>query len=305
MKCISLTFSIFFISIILSSGHVLAGGAYPYQLPRQGLYWDADAKAIVGALRKHVVKDQETLLDVARQYNLGFNEVEDLYPQQDPWLPSKGMELIIPTQWILPDTRLEGIVINIPEMRLYYFMKKIRMVKTCPVGIGNKDWQTPLGIYQVTEKRIDPAWFIPRLLQEKYGFKIMAPGAENPLGEYWVRLGESEYGIHGTHIPWSVGRMVTHGCIRLYPEDMEQLFELIESGTPVEIIYEPIKTGVLSGSVFVEVHKDIYDKIEDFFLYGYHRLAERGVMEMVDLKKFHRALQDQTGHPVDITLYQH
>jgi L,D-transpeptidase ErfK/SrfK len=212
------------------------------------------------------------------------------------------MELIIPSQWILPDTQREGIVINIPELRLYYFIKKTRMVKTCPIGIGEHEWQTPVGNYSIKEKQAQPVWFIPPLLQGKYGLKTMAPGADNPLGKYWMGLGESGYGIHGTNIPWSIGRLVTHGCIRLYPEDMEQLFDLVEYGTPVEIIYEPVKIGLLSKSVYIEVHKDIYNRIENFVLYGYNKIIEKGMIKIVDLDKFYKAMKDQNGLPVDITL---
>lgn len=280
----------------------MAGGAFSYRLPPNGSSFDAEVKTVIGALRKHIVKDNETFLDIARLYDLGFNEIEALYPQQDPWLPPAGMELIIPSQWILPDTHKEGIVINIPELRLYYFIKKTQMVKTCPIGIGEQKWQTPLGNYPIGDKQIQPAWFIPSLLQEKYGINIMAPGANNPLGKYWMGLGESGYGIHGTNIPWSIGRLVTHGCIRLYPEDMEQLFDLVGKGTTVEIIYEPVKIGQLSERVYIEVHEDIYNRIENFIFYGYNKLNEKGVVNIVDLDKFYKALENRNGLPVDITL---
>lgn len=295
----------FFIYTAFFPGSVLAGGAFSYRLPPKGLSFDGESKTVIGALRKHVIEDKETFLDIAKRYNLGFNEIEDLYPQQDPWIPPKGMNLIIPSKWILPDTQMEEIVINIPEMRLYYFMKKIQMVKTFPIGIGDQEWQTPVGNYLIREKQIQPTWFIPPLLQEKYGIKIIAPGPDNPLGEYWMGLGESGYGIHGTNIPWSIGRLVTHGCIRLYPEDMEQLFDLAVYGTTVEIIYEPVKIGLLSGNIYIEVHRDIYNRIENFVLYGYNKLIEKGVIQRVDLDKFYQALQHQNGLPVDITLNKH
>ncbi|MGA1865169.1 MAG: L,D-transpeptidase family protein [bacterium] len=271
-------------------------------MPLKESSFDGEVKTVIGARRKHIVQDNETLLDIARHYNLGFNEIEALYPQQDPWIPSAGMELIIPSQWILPDTQKEGIIINIPELRLYYFIKNTQMVKTCPIGIGEQEWQTPLGNYPIKEKQIQPVWFIPQLLQEKYGSKIMPPGPDNPLGKYWMGLGESGYGIHGTNIPWSIGRLVTHGCIRLYPEDMEQLFDLAGYGTSVEIIYEPVKIGQLSDRVYIEVHKDIYNRIENFVIYGYNKLIEKGVVKLVNLDKFYKALESRNGLPVDITL---
>jgi len=242
-------------------------------------------------------------LDIAKQYDLGFNEIQDLYPQQDPWIPPEGMALIIPSQWILPETEMEGIVINVAELRLYYFMKRIKMVIAFPIGIGDRGSHTPLGTFRIKAKRIRPTWFIPASLQEKYGDKTMLPGPDNPLGDHWIGLGDSPYGIHGTDIPWSVGRLVTHGCIRLYPEDIRQLFDLVKPGTRVEILYEPVKLGFLSGRIYVEVHKDIYNRIEDLVEYGYRRLEEKKIIQRVDLEKFRRALDRRDGLPVDITLY--
>lgn len=283
-------------------GLALRGGAYPYQYPPKGLLSEGIGKTVIGAPQRHVVAKKETLLDVAREYDLGFNELEDLYPKQDPWIPPEGMKLVIPSQWILPETQKEGIVVNVAELRLYYFMKKIRMVKTFPIGIGDEGWYTPLGTFRIQEKREHPTWYIPSSLQEKYKAKTMPPGPDNPLGDYYMGLSIPGYGIHGTNIAWSVGRLVTHGCIRLYPEDIQQLFSMVKPGIPVEIIYEPVKLGVLGGRIYVEAHKDIYGRIDDFFLYGYERLEQKRLSEKVDLFKFYEVLNRQDGMPVDITL---
>jgi L,D-transpeptidase ErfK/SrfK len=267
-------------------------------------YYDPEIKTVIGAPERYIVKTKDTFLDIARHYRLGFNEMEALYPDIDPWIPPIGTWLVLPTYWVLPANVDEGVIINSAELRLYYFMKAgvDFVVKTFPVGIGDTDWPTPLGEFKVGEKRKNPAWYVPPSLREKYGVDVIPPGPENPLGEYWIRLGNSSYGMHGTDIPWSVGRLVTHGCIRLYPEDITHLFREVQPGTRVKIIYEPVKFGVLSGRIYTEVHKDIYQMIDDFVEYGYRRLQEEGLAERVDIDKFHEALERKDGMPVDISL---
>ncbi len=297
-------FVIFFcsVSLFFSTPHsAVASGAYSYYFASKDNPFDEEAKTVVGLPKRHSIQKKESLLDIARNYNLGFNEILDLYPQQDPWIPTPGMELIIPTQWVLPDREMDGIVINIAELRLYHYMKKIHMVKTYPIGIGREGWPTPLGTFRIATKRIHPTWHVPPSLQVKYGMKTMPPGPDNPLGNYYMGLSNFDYGIHGTNFPWAVGRLVTHGCIRLYPEDIEKLFQSIQIGTTVEIIYRPLKFGVTSGRIYVEVHQDIYHKIKDFVEYGWQVLTEKGLIGKVDLEKFQAALTRRDGLPVDIT----
>ena len=258
---------------------------------------------LLGKPELHIIRKKETLLDIAREYDLGFNEIQDLYPHLDPWIPPVGMELIIPTQRILPEVKTRGIVINIAEMRLYYFPdKNLESVQTYPVGLGDRDYTTPVGTFRIGEKRTHPAWYIPPSLQYKYPIKVVPPGPDNPLGEYWMGLEGTEYGIHGTDIPWAIGRLVTHGCIRMYPEDIPQLFNLVKLGTEVRIIYEPVKIGRISGRVYVEVHRDIYNRIEDMSKYALERLQEKGLLESVDPYKFREALERQDGLLRDVTL---
>jgi len=282
--------------------YATASGAYKYFFPQKGNLFHPEATTVIGLAENHTIQPKDTLLDIARDHNLGFNEIADLYPQMDPWIPPVGMELTIPTLWVLPDEEIDGIVINIAELRLYHFMKKIQMVKTYPIGIGRKGWQTPLGTFRVTSKRIHPTWYVPPSLQKKYGMKTMPPGPDNPLGDYYMGLNNSDYGIHGTNFPWAVGRLVTHGCIRLYPEDIELLFQSVPVGTPVKIIYTPIKLGVVSGKIYVEVHHDIYHKIKDRNEYVQQVLEEKGLIGKVDMVKFRSALSRSDGLPVDISL---
>ncbi len=290
-----------FISLLLLPWIGWAGGAYPYRFPDPKMRFDPNANTVIGLPGEYIIKEKDTLLDVARDHGLGFNELEILYPELDPWVPPRGMKLIIPSQWVLPPTQKYGIVINIPEMRLYYFFKSIRMVRTYPIGIGDLGWFSPEGTFWVAEKRPKPTWYIPESLQEKYGMKQMAPGPDNPLGDYWLGLSISGYGVHGTNFPWAVGRLVTHGCIRLYPEDIAKLFPMVAVKTPVEMIYEPVKLGLQHGRLFVEVHPDIYGKIPDFLEYGLTKIQASGWAARADRDLFLKALEEKKGLPIDIT----
>lgn len=278
-----------------------AKGAYPYRFPDPKLSLDSKADTLIGLIGEYTIKEKDTLLDVARNHDLGFNEMEDLYPDLDPWVPPPGRKITIPSQWILPQTKKFGIVINIAEMRLYFFMKSIRMVRTYPIGIGDEGWFTPEGLGWIVDKRKNPTWHIPKSLQEKYQMKVMAPGPENPLGDYWMGLSLIGYGIHGTNFPWAVGRLVTHGCIRLYPEDIKILFPLVPAKTPVELIYEPVKIGWQEGRIFMEVHPDIYQKIPDLTAYGLKKIRALPLNGKVDQDLIRKILDEKKGIPIDIT----
>jgi L,D-transpeptidase ErfK/SrfK len=275
---------------------------------------------VIGHPVTYVVRNGDTLLDIARDYRLGFNELEALYPEINPWVPPEGKELVLPRIWVLPHVRKPGIVVNIAEFRLYHFIDKglmgnslnyfqenikngepeMSFVRTYPVGIGDETWNSPIGKFRIIEKRVNPIWYIPPSLISKYHpIKVIPPGPKNPLGDYFMGIGNA-YGIHGTDNPWSVGRMVTHGCIRLYPEDIEFLFPTVTEGTPVQIVYEPVKIGFLNGSIYVEVHKDIYEKISDFNQYGYQKLADLGLMEAVEPALFEAELERKSGIPVEV-----
>jgi L,D-transpeptidase ErfK/SrfK len=267
--------------------------------PDKGYPTDPVSQTVICIGNQHVVQKDETLLDIAKQYDLGFNEMADLYPHLDPWIPPRGTQLLIPTCWILPETRKVGIILNLAELRLYYFLSGNR-VRTYPVGIGDEGLTTPTGSFQITEKRLHPTWYIPASLQKKYGAKTMAPGPDNPLGDYWMRLGNTPYGIHGTSNPWTIGRLATHGCIRLYHEDIASLFEQVPIGTSVRIVYEPVKLGILGDRIYVEVHPDIYKKIPNLHTHAYQRLIARKLIKKVDLEKVNAALRRKDGLPHEI-----
>jgi L,D-transpeptidase ErfK/SrfK len=277
----------------------LHAGAYRYLLPSPQTdvsQWST----VIGVLRVHKIKPKETLLDIARLYGLGFNEISLLYPDWDPWIPPEGKKIIIPTKWILPETRRQGIVINIPEMRLYHFFPKIKMVKTYPVGIGVVDWKTPLGTFKVADLQTDPTWIIPKSLREEYGLAKIPPGPENPLGKYWIGLSIKGYGLHGTNFPWGVGRLVSHGCIRLYPEHIIRLFNEVKVGTPVEIVYQPVKVGFNHGEIYIEVHPDVYGLAPDLMNNAKNALKKFGLWDYISYVGLKDALEQKKGIPVRI-----
>lgn len=257
-------------------------------------------KTVIGVVQHHIVVPKETLSDIVRNYGLGYNELSLLYPKMDPWLPSPGQNLVIPTQWILPSTKLFGLVINLPEFRLYHFIPETKMVSTYPVGIGDVGWETPVAVSHIIYRQVDPTWLVPKSLRAKYGATTIPPGPKNPLGKYWLGLSLTGYGIHGTNSPWGIGRRVSHGCIRLYPEHIALLFENVSVNTPVEIIYEPVKIGVQDRSIFIEVHPDIYNRIPDIQAQTFRRLHELGIFSDVSVSLVKDALEKQNGLPVRV-----
>jgi L,D-transpeptidase ErfK/SrfK len=288
-------------SLLLLPKASFANGAYPYRFPNMKTGLDPSADTVIGVSRDYVITKEDTLLDIARNFDLGYNEMVLAYPGIDPWLPRAGKEISIPTEWVLPLVNSKGIVINVPELRLYLFYNDIKMVKTYPIGIGVLDAPTPLGRFTIIEKTKNPTWNIPLSLQAEYGRQSMPPGPDNPLGAYRLRLSKYDVGIHGTNIPWGIGRMVSHGCIRLYPEDIEELFREVKVGTPVEIIYEPVKIGFKAGHIFVEIHPDPYNEIADLFIYTARKLFIQQLWEEIDINLLTKAVEEHKGIPVDIT----
>jgi L,D-transpeptidase ErfK/SrfK len=255
---------------------------------------------VIGRMQVHTVKAGETLLDIARNYGLGISEMQAFHPEKDPWLLEEGSELQVPSLWIVPETKHRAIVINVPEMRLYRYHAKKGTVSTYPVTVGEEETQTPIGTFRVVDKEIDPEWNIPPKLQHKYKTKIIPAGDDNPIGKYWLGLSARGYGIHGTDNAWSVGRILSNGCIRLYPEDMEKLFPDVPMGTVVEIVYEPVKFGYRGGVIFVEVHEDPYGFIEDAEQHARSVAQSRGIEAYVDWEKVDEAVEWKNGVPVPV-----
>lgn len=265
---------------------------YSYQLPNL---------TVIGTPTSHSVRDKETMLDIARRFGLGYNELNLLYPEMDPWVPPRGKKIIIPTFWVLPPTQYQQLVINLPELRLYYFDQSTSTVQTYPLGIGDEGWESPLGTFRIVEKRPNPYWYIPQSLQAKYGMKVMPPGPENPLGEYMMKFSAGAYGIHGTAMPWGVGRLVSHGCIRCYPEHIRILYPQVPIGTKLEIVYEPVKFGEIGGQVFVEAHPDVYQRIPDYYAFAMEKLSEYPLAQQVDKRRFLVAITLRNGVPINVS----
>ena len=221
------------------------------------------AETVIGQVRAYRIRKGDTLMDLARYFSLGYNEIVEANPGIDPWVPPVGATIILPTQWVLPCCTYDGVVVNIPEMRLFFYRRPpgdpgTTIVNTFPVGLGRDDWRTPSGKFRIRGKTVNPQWNIPESIRKEHiaergDPRTFIPGGDpdNPLGKYRIELTLPMYGIHGTNIPWGVGMQVSHGCVRLYPEDIERLFPVVPVGAAGEFAYQPVKVGVRGGAVYV------------------------------------------------------
>ena len=272
---------------------------------------------LVGALEYTQVQPGEDLLDIARRYDIGQNEILLVNAKLDRWLPKPGAKVIIPSRFILPDAPRQGIVLNIPEMRMYYYPDprrgEPRKVITHPVSIGRMDWTTPLGTTRVVAKVKNPSWRPPASIKQEHAAEgdplpdVVPPGPDNPLGRYAMRLGIPGYLIHSTNKPYGIGMRVTHGCVRMYPEDIERLFPEIKVGTPVTLVNQPIKVGWFAGELFIEVHPPLEEESKPYEAMLEHALAliEKKIGQFpaiqIDGAALKQALQKQQGIPVKIS----
>jgi len=204
----------------------------------------------------------DTLLDVAARADVGIIPLMALNPGVDPWIPAANTRVRLPTDYVLPDTTHSGLVINVPEMRLYDYTLDPTAPVVLPVAVGDIGDPTPLGEWRIGRKRIDPIWTVPDSIRaENPALPAVVPaGPDNPLGDRWLTLGNTTYGIHGTNNLWSIGREATHGCVRLYNADMRALFERIPVGTQVRIVYQRVKLGRRGSDLYLEAHGDRYDR---------------------------------------------
>lgn len=224
---------------------------------------------VVGELQVIRARYEDTFIDIARAYDLGFDELVQANPGVDPWLPGAGTPVILPTQFILPDAPRDGIVLNVGTKRIFYFPKpaagEAARVITHPVGIGREGWATPLGTTKVVSKVKDPVWTVPPSIRKEHaeaGDPLPArvpAGPDNPLGAYALRLGFPSYLIHGTNKPSGIGMRVSHGCVQLFPEDIESLFSQVPVGTPVRIVNQPQLLGWRDGNLYLEAHPALED----------------------------------------------
>jgi L,D-transpeptidase ErfK/SrfK len=256
-------------------------------------------RPLIGASMFHFVEPKETLHDVAYENRLGFEAIKRLNPDVDPWLPAPGILIQLPTRMVLPVADETGLVINVPEMRLYDFTNP-EAVRVIAVAVGDADDPTPVGKFRIGQKRVDPVWTVPRSIrtEKPYLPAQVPPGAENPLGSRWMTIGTGSYGIHGTNVKWSIGRGSTHGCVRLYEDVMEDLFDRTESGVPIQILYQPFKWGTNGKELFLEVHPDIYGRIPDAMAAALEVPRSLGLEPRLDYGKVFATVQRAEGIPV-------
>lgn len=233
--------------------------AATYQLP-------ADGGDVVGALQMATLRSGVSLSTVVENYDIGYYELLEANPQMNPLHPYVGQRVVIPTQYVLPQASRQGIIINLAELRLYYFPPNQNVVVTEPIGIGRQGWDTPEGTFKIVEKIPSPAWHVPASIaadSAKQGIilpAVVPPGPDNPLGNYAMRLSLPNYLIHGTNKPAGVGRRVSSGCIRMYPEDIASLFAMVAVNTPVTIVNQPFKAGWLNGQLYLEAHQPLSEQ---------------------------------------------
>lgn len=226
-----------------------------------------DGYDVIGSVSTVTASYEDTLVDIARRHGLGYQDVVRANPDVNVWVPGEGTEVILPTRFVLPPGPRTGLVLNLAEYRMYYFPTpaagEVAKVHTYPMSIGRMDWETPLGQTQIVAMAKDPAWYPPQSVRDEHAAdgdplpRIVPPGPENPLGTRALRLGIPGYLIHGTNRPAGVGMRVSHGCIRMFPEDVEFLFDRVRVKTKVRIIDVPVKIGWEGEALVAEVHPSL------------------------------------------------
>lgn len=229
----------------------------------------SETQTVVGTPQIVLTGPDDTFSDLARAYGLGYDELVAANPGIDPWLPGNGTPILLPTQYVLPDAPKRGVILNIATKRLFYFPPvadgDVQTVLTYPIGIGRVGWETPLGETTVIAKAKNPSWWVPASVRREHAElgdplpSVVPPGPDNPLGTRVLKLDMPGYLIHGTNQPYGVGMRVSHGCVRLYPENIEFLYTLVGIGESVTIINEPYQAGQANGQLFFEAHAPLED----------------------------------------------
>jgi L,D-transpeptidase ErfK/SrfK len=302
---------IFFLLLFLVWGQASQLQAATYPMPPA----DVD---LIGETITVTARAEDTLLDIAREHDLGQDEILHANPKVDRWLPGEGAEVVIPGRFILPRAERKGVVLNLPEMRLYYFYRNGQeqepTVVSYPVSVGRMDWNTPLGTARIERKDRDPSWYPPESIKLEAIAKgeplpdIVPAGPDNPLGRYALRLSIPGYLIHSTNKPFGVGMRVTHGCVRMYPEDIEEFFPIVPVHTGVEIVNQPIKLGWQGKTLFLEVHPPLEEDqnvSENLQCIAYAMILDEIENQdaILDIKVIKQALLEKSGMPVPITIF--
>jgi L,D-transpeptidase ErfK/SrfK len=292
------------------------------------------AQELVGETQVLFTRYENTFSAIGREYNLGYEELRHANPTVDQWLPGEATPVYLPTQTILPDAPRKGIVVNVPAMRLFYFTTEpakvapgdatsarakadasapvVIHVTSHPIGIGAEGWATPIGEAKVTQKARDPVWYVPAGVRKEHAARgdilpsVVPPGPDNPLGKFAMSLSIPGYLIHGTNKPAGVGMRSSHGCIRLYPEDIEALFERVSKGTSVRIVNQPVLAGWRDGMLFLEVHRPLAEDSRDLaaeanaaVAKALERLGPAAAVE-IDRAAVQRVAAEQRGIPFPV-----
>lgn len=268
---------------------------------------------MVGRLGRVNSRDEDTLPDLARHFGLGYNDIITANAQLDPWLLVDKQAVLLPLQFILPDAPRDGIVLNLANMRMFYYPKNQNRLLTYPIGIGRDGWHTPLGNTKIVAKRVKPAWTVPASILREHQLmgeplpKVVPAGPNNPLGEYAMPLGFKGYLIHGTNKPYGIGMQVSHGCVQLYPEDVENLFQQVGVGTAVHIVHQPYMLAWDQNMLYLEAHQPLskwskQDKrLQREIRKKLQKTAdEKGVI--VDWQRVDAVLSRTTGVPTPVLL---
>lgn len=275
---------------------------------------------VIGEVQKVVAAHEDTLLDIGRRHGVGYEEIVAANPGVSPWLPGAGTEVLIPSRYILPDAPREGIVVSLSEHRLFYFPPRKQgeaaVVHTYPISVGRMDWHTPLGLTHVVSKREKPIWYPPESVRKEHAAegrplpKAVPPGPDNPLGEYAMRLGipGGAYLIHGTNRPSGVGMQVTHGCVRMFPEDIKALYPQVPVNTPVRLVDQPYKMGWRGDELFMEVHTPLEgtDNADAHNLTNITKLLVSATQDrsvVIDWAKAERTFELASGIPEPVMLH--
>lgn len=275
----------------------------------------ADPSAsVVGELQLIQAREKDTFIDIAQAYDLGYDELVEANPGIDPWLPGEGTLIVLPSRFVLPDAPRQGIVLNVASKRLFYYPKAAPghtpLVFTFPISIGREGWATPLGATKITAKTKDPVWRVPASIRREHAENgdplpaVVPPGPDNPLGRYAMRLAiRGDYLIHGTNKPAGVGMRVSHGCIRMNPEDIEWLFPQVPIGTPVHIVNQPLLLGMAGSSLYLEAHPSLEEdktRRTDALLKAIGKQTAARPALQVDYDRVADIAREKRGYPLSI-----
>lgn len=292
--------------LLIASTSLFASTTFPMQAMIFPLPPGGDS--LVGREQRILARHEDTLIDIGQANGLGYEEIINANPGVDSWLPGEGTPVVLPHLYLLPDAPRKGIVINVAEMRLYYYPKDASTVESFPISVGRSDWHTPITTTKIVRKTIDPVWYPPASIKREHAAKgdplpdVVPAGPDNPLGKYALYLGASGYLLHGTNNENGIGMQVTHGCMRLYAQDVKRLFENVPIGTPVQIVNQPYKAGWREGVLYVEIHPLLEGASENSgFLTA---LVKRHLGEYpdypVDWQLVEQARIESTGLPVAV-----